>query len=102
MVNYVVSDIRTNTLDVGSFALENGDTLYVTTTGQLLWTGYDSNAIYATYAATVTIAGQVVGDKAIYTDQFNGFGGSTVSVLDGGIVSGNFSAVWMLARTTPS
>ena len=72
-----------------------GNSHYVATTGQLYALGTGGTAIGGASQITVTIAGQVFGDYGITTSQVNGVGSSTVSVLDGGIVSGDIIGVRM-------
>ena len=97
MANYVQTGILTNTLFSGvAVTLDTGDSLYVATTGQIYATGIAGVAIQGDTQVTVTIAGQVFGDYGIYTGQITGGGGSTVTVVAGGVVSGVSFAVDML------
>ena len=90
--------ILTNTAVNGViWGVGRGDSLYVTKSGELYATGSGGTAIVGASTATVTIAGQVFGDYAIRMEEnsVTGYGGSTVSVLDGGIVTGDITGVEM-------
>ena len=96
MANYVHTGFLENINFGGTtWDLSTGNSLYVTKTGELYATGGFGTAISTESQVTVTIAGQVFGDYGIITGQSGGFGGSTVSVLEGGIVSGNLYGVRM-------
>ena len=98
MTNYVEYGVVQNSLAYGIAAtVSSYDTLYVATTGLIYATGTDGIGIFGYSIATVTIAGQVFGETGIRMNQdvTTGYGGSAVSVLDGGIVSGTTYGVRM-------
>ena len=96
MANDVHNGFIENTqVNGAAVAVATGDSLYVATTGQIYATGTAGTAIGGASQVTVTIAGQVFGDTGISTVNSGNYGGSTVTVVAGGIVHGNNYGVQM-------